>query len=103
MSSNNYTIDYALVKTMAEVFIEDAKDIEDHKKKMNTSTGEMKDTYQKIHDDILWKLQNKIIKLWYYVSGSVDFEPIVRKELQEVIESKEPEPEPLKEVVVSTD
>lgn len=66
---------------MAKAFAEETHDCEKTKRLINTSTGETQNAHRLILNDHLWRLQDKIGKLWFYVSGSADFEVMVREQL----------------------
>lgn len=80
----DYKIDFKLVKTMAEAFHEEAEDCEKSQSLVNQATGEVKNARELIYKDHLWRLTNKIGKLYFYVSGSTDFEPLLKEELQSI-------------------
>jgi len=48
---------------------------------VNTSVGPTQDAHRLILNDHLWRLQDKIGKLWLYVSGSEEFEPIIQNQM----------------------
>lgn len=81
MPKEDYNIDFVLVRTMAEAFADETFDYEKIRGLINTSTGETQNAHRLILNDHLWRLQDKIGKLWMYVSGSADFEVMVRDEL----------------------
>ena len=78
MPKEDYRIDYKLVRTMAEAFAEESFECEKATGLVNTTTGEEKDANRLILNDNLYRLQEKIAKLWMYISGSAEFEPLVR-------------------------
>jgi len=78
MPKEDYFIDFVLVRTMAEAFADETFDCEKVRGLINTSTGETQNAHRLILNDHLWRLQDKIGKLWMYVSGSGDFETILR-------------------------
>jgi len=84
----DYNIDFKLVKTMSEAFSEEADDCEKTQKLVDTSVGATKDAHSLIYKDHLWRLTNKIFKLYLYVSGSQDFEPLLREEMRKVQEEQ---------------
>jgi hypothetical protein len=51
---------------------------------MNTTTGETQTEHRLVLNDHLWRLQDKIGKLWLYVSGSGDFETLLAEQLNQV-------------------
>ena len=81
MPNENYNVDFVLVREMAKVFAEESIDCEKTRGLVNTSVGETQNAHRLILNDHLWRLQDKIGKLWFYVSGSADFEVMVRNEL----------------------
>jgi hypothetical protein len=81
MPNENYNIDFVLVREMAKVFAEETHECEKTRGLINTSVGETHNAHRLILNDHLWRLQDKIGKLWFYVSGSADFEVMVRNEL----------------------
>jgi len=81
MPNENYNIDFVLVRTMAEAFADETHDCEKTRGLMNMSTGETQNAHRLILNDHLWRLQDKIGKLWMYVSGSADFETIIRDQM----------------------
>ena len=80
MPKEDYFIDFVLVRTMAEAFADETFDCEKVRGLINTSTGETQNAHRLILNDHLWRLQDKIGKLWMYVSGSGDFETILREQ-----------------------
>lgn len=80
MPKEDYYIDFILVRTMAEAFADETFDCEKVRGLINTSTGETQNAHRLILNDHLWRLQDKIGKLWLYVSGSGDFETILREQ-----------------------
>jgi len=81
MPKEDYIIDFVLVREMAKVFGEETHDCEKARNLMNTSVGETQNAHRLILNDHLWRLQDKIGKLWLYVSGSGEFEPLVRDQM----------------------
>jgi hypothetical protein len=81
MPNENYNVDFVLVREMAKAFAEESFDCEKTRGLVNTSVGETQNAHRLILNDHLWRLQDKIGKLWFYVSGSADFEVMVRNEL----------------------
>ena len=81
MPKEDYYIDFILVRTMAEAFADETYDCEKTRGLVNTSTGETQNAHRLILNDHLWRLQDKIGKLWMYVSGSGDFETILRDQM----------------------
>ena len=81
MPKEDYFIDFVLVRTMAEAFADETFDCEKVRGLINTSTGETQNAHRLILNDHLWRLQDKIGKLWLYVSGSGDFETILRDQM----------------------
>jgi len=47
---------------------------------MEGSSGAVKNAYDLIHRDILWKIQTRTNKLWFYVSGWSTEKPIIDSE-----------------------
>jgi len=80
-SEHYYTIDYKLVRMMAEVFYDETEDCEKAATLVRTSVGDTQNAHRLILNDHVWRLQDKIGKLWLYVSGSADFEPIIRDQM----------------------
>ena len=80
MPKEDYFIDFILVRTMAEAFADETFDCEKVRGLINTSVGETQNAHRLILNDHLWRLQDKIGKLWLYVSGSGDFETILREQ-----------------------
>jgi len=81
MPSETYNIDFCLVRTMAEAFAAETHECEKTRGLMNMSAGEeQKDHRWTLHDH-LTRLQDKIGKLWLYVSGSADLDSLVREQL----------------------
>ncbi len=80
-SEHYYTIDYKLVRMMAEVFYDETEDCEKAANLVRTSVGDTQNAHRLILNDHVWRLQDKIGKLWLYVSGSADFEPIIRDQM----------------------
>jgi hypothetical protein len=81
MSEENYNIDFVLVREMAKVFGEETHDCEKMRGLMNMSTEETQNENRLALHDHLLRLQDKIGKLWLYVSGSADFEPLIRNQI----------------------
>lgn len=112
MPDVNYNIDFVLVREMAKAFAEETHECEKTRGLMNMSVGETQNAHRLILNDHLWRLQDKIGKLWFYVSGSADFEVMVREQLnkqkdeidKKAIEEKEAEKEKEKaaEIIVET-
>ena len=112
MPDVNYNIDFVLVREMAKAFAEESFDCEKTRGLVNTSVGETQNAHRLILNDHLWRLQDKVGKLWFYVSGSADFEVMVREQLNKqkdeidlkAIEEKEAEKEKEKvaEIIVET-
>ena len=80
MPKENYRIDYILVREMAKAFSEETFDCLKAEGLVNTSVGPTQEAHRLILNDHLWRLQDKIGKLWMYVSGSGDFETILREQ-----------------------
>ena len=81
MPMGDYRIDYVLVREMAKAFSEETFDCVKAEGLVNTSVGPTQDAHRLILNDHLWRLQDKIGKLWLYVSGSEEFEPLVRDQM----------------------
>jgi len=82
MPNGNYNIDFILVRTMAEAFAEETFDCEKVRGLMNTTTDETQNEHRLALNDHLWRLQDKIGKLWMYVSGSADFETLLNDQIK---------------------
>jgi hypothetical protein len=91
MPSEEYNIDFILVREMAKVFAEETHECEKTRGLINTTKDEeeKKEHRLTLHDN-LTRLQDKIGKLWLYVSGSADFEGLVRDQLNKAIEEITP-------------
>jgi len=108
MPNENYNIDFVLVRTMSEVFAEETRDCEKTRGLMNMSVGETQNAHRLILNDHLWRLQDQIGKLWMYVSGSADFEVLLREQMnrekdemdRKAIEEKEAERKKKEETIV---
>ena len=88
MPSENYNLDFFLVREMAKAFAEETHECEKTRGLMNMSAGEeQKDHRWTLHDH-LTRLQDKIGKLWLYVSGSADFDLLVREQINKATEEK---------------
>jgi len=59
---------------MAEV-LEWVEKAEELKAEYEKAEGEAKSAYGVVHRDYVWKIQQKIGKLWFYVCGSEDLSP----------------------------
>lgn len=81
MPMGDYRIDYVLVREMAKAFSEETFDCVKAEGLVNTSVGPTQDAHRLILNDHLWRLQDKIGKLWLYVSGSEYFEPIIQNQM----------------------
>ena len=81
MPKEDYRIDYKLVRTMAEAFADESFDCEKATGLVNTSVGPTKDAHRLVLNDHLWRLHDKIGKLGRYVSGSAEFEPLIRDQM----------------------
>lgn len=81
MPKENYRIDYILVREMAKAFSEETFDCLKAEGLVNTSVGPTQEAHRLILNDHLWRLQDKIGKLWLYVSGSAEFEPILQDQM----------------------
>jgi hypothetical protein len=81
MPSEEYNIDFVLVREMAKVFAEETHECEKMRGLMNTTKDEEQKEHRWTLHDNLTRLQDKIGKLWLYVSGSNDFEVLVRDQL----------------------
>jgi len=90
MPSEDYNIDFVLVREMAKVFAEETHECEKMRGLVNTTKDEEQKEHRLTLHDNLTRLQDKIGKLWLYVSGSADFEGLVRDQLSKAIEEITP-------------
>jgi hypothetical protein len=81
MPKEDYIIDFVLVREMAKVFGEETYDCEKARGLVNTTKDEEQNEHRLVLNDHLLRLQDKIGKLWLYVSGSAEFEPLVRDQM----------------------
>ena len=67
-----------------------ASKCEEMEAQMKSATGEVSQAYALVHRDYMWKIQNKIGRLWYYVCGCAEMSPFeeVAKACEEAVKAE---------------